>query len=118
MAAFLGLRRRASGASSRVREDPALQGITGQCQAIVPSNLSDPTANCLNSFSALEAALTTHSSTVSAANANNPIWQTLGEPTLQVVVPGISSPSQLMNANSNMVVYFGDPAVYPYPTLK
>jgi hypothetical protein len=89
--------------------------VTGQCSAIVPSNLSNPTANCLNNFQALQAAMTTPSSAVSAANAKNPIWQTLGEPTLQVVVPGISSPSQLSSANSNMVLYFSDPAVYPYP---
>jgi hypothetical protein len=89
--------------------------VTGQCTAIVPSNLSNPTANCLNTYSALEAAMQTPSSSVSAANMNNPIWQTLGEPTLQVVVPGISSPSQLSSANSNMVLYFSDPPVYPYP---
>ncbi|PSO05146.1 hypothetical protein B9Q12_01090 [Candidatus Marsarchaeota G2 archaeon ECH_B_SAG-G06] len=90
--------------------------VTGQCTQIVPSNLSNPTANCLNSYSALEAAFATHDSAVSTANTNNPIWQTLGGPTLQVVVPGITSVSQLSSAsNSNMLLYFSDPAVYPYP---
>lgn len=90
--------------------------VTGQCQAIVPSNLTDPTANCLNNIQALEAAMTTYDSAVQAANANNPIWQTLGEPGVQVVVPGISSPADLMNtSNSNMILYFSDPAIYPYP---
>ncbi|QKQ99029.1 hypothetical protein GWK48_00240 [Metallosphaera tengchongensis] len=90
--------------------------ITGQCQAIVPSNLTDPTANCLNNIQALENAMTTQSSSVVLANGNNPIWQTLGKPGVQVVVPGITSPSQLLtSANSNMLLYFSDPNVYPYP---
>jgi len=90
--------------------------ITGQCQAIVPSNLTNPTQNCLNSISALEAAMTTYDSAVQAANANNPIWEALGKPGLEVVVPGISSPAELFNTtNSNMLLFFSDPAVYPYP---
>lgn len=94
--------------------------ITGQCQAIVPSNLTNPTANCLNSITALENAMMTYSSSVGTANANNPIWQTLNDAyhvgDLQVIVPGISSPSQLLSAtNSNMVLFFSDPNVYPYP---
>ncbi|MCH4816658.1 MAG: hypothetical protein QXY87_13450 [Saccharolobus sp.] len=90
--------------------------ITGQCQAVVPSNVSNPTENCLNNIQALESAMTTYDSAVAVANANNPIWQALGKPGLEVIVPGVSSPSQLLNAtNSNMVLYFSDPAVYPYP---
>jgi len=94
--------------------------ITGQCQQIVPSNLTDPTGNCLNNITALENAMMTYSSSVPAANANNPIWEALlkGSPyqSLQVVVPGITSPSQLFNTtNSNMILYFSDPDVYPYP---
>jgi hypothetical protein len=90
--------------------------ITGQCSTMVPSNLSNPTGNCLNNYAALESALTTHDSAVAAANAGNPIWETLGNPTLQVVVPGISTTSQLSSAsNSNMLLYFSDPPIYPYP---
>jgi hypothetical protein len=90
--------------------------ITGQCSVMVPSNQSNPVANCLNNYSALESALTTHDSAVTNANTGNPIWQTLGDPTLQVLVPGISSVSQLSSAsNSNMLLYFSDPPVYPYP---
>jgi len=58
----------------------------------------------------------TYSSAVPAANAKNPIWNALGKPGLQVVVPGISSPSALFSAtNSNMVLFFSTPEVYPYP---
>ncbi|ADX86490.1 hypothetical protein [Saccharolobus islandicus] len=90
--------------------------ITGQCQQIVPSNQTNPTGLCLNSINALEQAMGTYDSAVATANANNPIWQALGKPELDVVVPGISSPSQLLTAtNSNMLLYFSDPAVYPYP---
>lgn len=90
--------------------------ITGQCQAIVPSNTTNPTANCLNNIQALENAMMTYDSAVGKANAKNPIWTTLVNTDLQVVVPGITSPSQLMSAtNSNMVLYFSDPAIYPYP---
>ncbi|AOL17751.1 hypothetical protein BFU36_07945 [Sulfolobus sp. A20] len=90
--------------------------ITGQCQAIVPSNLTNPTANCLNNITALENAMTTYDSAVAVANAKNPIWLALGKPGLEVVVPGITSPSELFSAtNSNMILYFSDPPVYPYP---
>ncbi|BFH72867.1 hypothetical protein SJAV_08110 [Sulfurisphaera javensis] len=90
--------------------------VTGQCQQIVPSNLTDPTGNCLNSISALEAAMTTYDSAVISANQDNPIWQTLKPGALQVVIPGITSPSDLFNTtNSNMVLFFSDPNIYPYP---
>lgn len=70
----------------------------------------------MNSINALEQAMGTYDSAVATANANNPIWQALGKPELDVVVPGISSPSQLLTAtNSNMLLFFSDPAVYPYP---
>ncbi|BDB98618.1 hypothetical protein SACC_16350 [Saccharolobus caldissimus] len=60
--------------------------------------------------------MTTYDSAVQAANANNPIWEALGKPGLEVVVPGISSPAELFNTtNSNMLLFFSDPPVYPYP---
>jgi hypothetical protein len=88
--------------------------VTGQCTAIVPSNLSNPTANCLNNYAALVDALTTHSSAVAAANTNNPIWQTLGGPTTQVVVPGAAVAAQLTNANSNLFEHFVVNTTNPY----
>nr|WP_230950955.1 hypothetical protein [Sulfolobus acidocaldarius] len=70
----------------------------------------------MNNIQALENAMMTYDSAVGMANAKNPIWTTLVNTDLQVVVPGITSPSQLMSAtNSNMVLYFSDPAIYPYP---
>ncbi len=92
--------------------------ITGQCQEIVPSNLTDPTANCLTNITSLEHAMTTYDSAVIAANSNNPIWQTLNDAFhvggLQVIVPGINSPADLMNtSNTNVVLYFSTPNIYP-----
>ncbi|WP_420856770.1 hypothetical protein [Sulfuracidifex metallicus] len=92
--------------------------ITGQCQDVVPSNLTDPTANCLTNITSLEHAMTTYDSAVIAANANNPIWQTLNDAFhvggLQVIVPGLNSPADLMNtSNTNVVLYFSTPNMYP-----
>ncbi|MGI0090985.1 MAG: hypothetical protein ACREBS_04690, partial [Nitrososphaerales archaeon] len=60
--------------------------VTGECTQVVPSNQTDPTQNCLSNYSGLVNALITHSNSTST-NANNPIWQTLGGPTTQVVIP-------------------------------
>jgi len=89
--------------------------VTGQCQAIVPSNITNSTANCLNSYSAILKAMQTQDSAVASANSNNPIWLALGKPMTQVIVPGITPANLKTAANSNMVLYFSDPAVYPYP---
>lgn len=88
--------------------DPNIQPnpVTGQCSQLVPSNLTDATANCLNSFSALSSALTTHDSALAQTNGKNPIWQTLGGPTTQVVVPGAATTVQLSNANTNLFEHF------------
>ncbi|BBD73038.1 hypothetical protein HS1genome_1427 [Sulfodiicoccus acidiphilus] len=78
--------------------------VTGQCQAIVPSNQSSPTGLCLNSYSNVQKALHTYDSAVMTANQANPIWSTLLKSSLDAVeVP------------SNMVLYFSDPSTYPYP---
>lgn len=78
--------------------------ITGQCSDVVPSNSSDPTGLCLNSYANLTAALSTHDTAVMAANSNNPIWIALGKPSVDAIaVP------------SNMILYFSDPDIYPYP---
>lgn len=92
---------------------------TGICTKMVTSNLSTPTANCLTSIGDLDAALTTHSTAVGVANHGNPIWQTLGAPGTQVVIPGDLSVSELNNLDGNLYIPF---AVQPgapssgYPT--
>jgi hypothetical protein len=78
---------------------------TGKCTQVVPSNLTNATANCLTSLTALQNALVT-SSSATAINGNNPIWQTLGGPTDQVVVPGATMVTQLSNDNTNLVLDF------------
>lgn len=79
--------------------------ITGNCTQVVPSNLTNATGNCLTSLAALQRALVTQSS-ADAINGNNPIWQTLGGPTAQVVVPGATMVTQLTNDNTNLVLDF------------
>jgi hypothetical protein len=85
------------------------------CTASVHSNLSAPTGNCLTSFSALQAALKTCSSSASSFNnaTANPIWQTLQSGCDQVVVPGGS----LSNLNGNLYIPFsvmpGMPPMFP-----
>lgn len=79
---------------------------TGQCTQVVASNLTNATANCLTSFAALQRALNTSSSAVASANGNNPIWQTLGSPNTQVVVPGDTYVTQLNNDNTNLLLLF------------
>jgi hypothetical protein len=53
----------------------------------------------------LQRALVTSSSAV-AINGDNPIWQTLGGPTKQVVVPGVTMVTQLANSNTNLDLDF------------
>ena len=79
--------------------------ITGQCEQIVPSNVTNDTSLCLNSYANLQKALNTYDSAVLMANQNNPIWKTLlnGKAIDAIQVP------------SNMILYFSDPMIYPYP---
>ncbi|BCU68805.1 hypothetical protein [Stygiolobus caldivivus] len=79
--------------------------LTGQCEQIVPSNVTNDTSLCLNSYANLQKALSTYDSAVLMANQNNPIWKTLlnGKAVDAIEVP------------SNMILYFSDPNVYPYP---
>jgi hypothetical protein len=90
--------------------------ITGQCTQIVNSNLTDPTQNCLNSVSAISAALTTHTTATAAANAtqNNPIYDTFGGVSTQVLIPGVTMVASNTAANSNLFLYFNDIAENPY----
>jgi hypothetical protein len=92
--------------------------LTGRCRAIVPSNLSNPTGNRLNSVDVLKRAMTTAFFSVQLTGSNNPIWLALGKPGTQVVIPGIASPEMVRNANSYMVLFFGSPDIYPYPVPK
>jgi flagellar basal body-associated protein FliL len=85
------------------------------CTATVHSNLSNPTGNCLTSFSALQNAMTGCSSSAVAFNSatSNPIWQTLESGCDQVVVPGGS----LSDLNGNLYIPFsvmpGAPPMFP-----
>jgi hypothetical protein len=93
--------------------------VTGQCSQMVQSNQPNPTANCLNNYAALERALTTNNdSAVHIANCvcqHNPIYEALGQPTSQVVVPGDITVSSLVNPNTNLVLYFNSYNYNPYP---
>jgi hypothetical protein len=85
------------------------------CVASVHSNQSNPTANCLTSFSALQAAMKTCSSSAASFNnaTANPIWQTLQSGCDQVVVPG----GNLGDLNGNLYIPFsvmpGAPPMFP-----
>lgn len=76
---------------------------------------ANATANCLNNYSALQNALTTNSSAVQSSNMNNPIYNALGQPTTQVVVPGDMTVPSLANPNTNLVLYFNVYNYNPYP---
>lgn len=92
-------------------------GETGQCTAVVASNLANPTANCLTSFTAIANALTTQSSASANANStqNNPIFDTLGGVTTQVAIPGVTAVSESSPANTNLFLYFSASSSNPYP---
>jgi len=62
--------------------------------------------------------MTAVSFSVQLANPNNPIWLALGKPGTQVVIPGITSPEMITNANSIIVLLFSSPDIYPYSVLK
>lgn len=89
--------------------------VTGQCVQVVPSNLTNPTANCLSSYSGLFGAFTTQSTSAGAAtNANNPIWQTVGGPSTQIVIPGAATTAHIGTANSNLFEHFTVNSTNPY----
>lgn len=82
--------------------------ITGQCTKVVDSNLTNPTGNCLTSFTALENAMNTRTTATANANAtqNNPIYDTLGGVSTQVLIPGVTMISETSNANTNLFIFF------------
>jgi hypothetical protein len=89
--------------------------VTGTCTQTVPSSLTNATANCLTSLTALQGALTTTNNAVAQANANNPVWAALGKPLTQVIIPGVTDPSQITNSNTNIDVPFAVVNQNPYP---
>lgn len=89
--------------------------VTGQCTQWVASDQANPTANCLNTYAALQDALTTNSSAVQTANQNNPIYNAIGMPSTQVVAPGDLTVPSLANPNTNLVLYFNVYNYNPYP---
>jgi hypothetical protein len=99
--------------------------VTGTCTQVVPSNLTNPTANCLTNTAALKAAMATSDTAVINANTppysgskSNPIWFGLGlnsMPPVQVVIAGATSPAQYNVANSNIDVPFAVVDTNPFP---
>lgn len=89
--------------------------VTGQCTQVVKSDLANPTGNCLNNLSAIQAALGTKTAATANANAtqNDPIYDTFGGVQTQVLVPGVTAIAETSPANSNLFLYFnvvnGDP---------
>jgi hypothetical protein len=90
--------------------------ITGQCSQVVNSNLTDPTGNCLTSFTALENAMNTKTTATANANAtqDDPIYDTFGGVSTQVSIPGVTIVSENSPANSNLFLFFSVNPQNPY----
>ncbi len=90
--------------------------VTGQCTQIVNSNLTAPTGNCLNSFSALTTAMNTKTTATASANStqNDPIYDTFGGPAVQVLIPGVTVISETTPTNTNVFLYFSVANGNPY----
>ncbi|MDV3293376.1 MAG: hypothetical protein LYZ70_03815 [Nitrososphaerales archaeon] len=91
-------------------------GQTGQCHQWVQSDLANPTANCLTSFTALTNALTTKTSATANANStqSDPIYSTLGGVPTQVAIPGVTIVSQSSPANTNLFLWFAVSSNNPF----
>ncbi len=91
-------------------------GATGKCAQVVASDLSNPTGNCLTSFSALSAALTTQTTATAKANStqNDPIYNALGGVKTQIVIPGVSVVSDNSPTNTNLFLYFNVQSKSPF----
>ena len=92
--------------------------VTGRCQQVVTSSLQNATGNCLTSIGALQRAIVTNNTAIADANAGNPIWQTLGQPDVQAIIPGDTSVSTMRNPNTNIDIYFPVIDTNPYPPSK
>jgi len=91
-------------------------GQTGQCHQWVNSDLSNPTANCLTSFSALGNAMSTKTSATKNANntQNDPVYDTLGGVQNQVVILGVSVVSDTSSTNTNLFLWFSVASSNPF----
>jgi hypothetical protein len=89
---------------------------TGQCTATVQSNLTSATGNCLTSFSALTAAMNTRTTATANANAtqNDPIYDTFGGVSTQVLIPGVTIISENSPSNTNFFLFFSVAPSNPY----
>jgi hypothetical protein len=83
-------------------------GQTGQCHQWVASDLSNPTGNCLTSFTALQNALTTKTSATANANRtqNDPVYDTLGGVSTQIAIPGVTMVTENSATNTNLFLWF------------
>ncbi|EWG06528.1 MAG: hypothetical protein ASUL_09134 [Candidatus Aramenus sulfurataquae] len=83
--------------------------MTGQCTIYVPSNVSDPTGLCLNTFANLQAVLHTYDSAVVTANQGNPIWEALGKPAVDAIEvpsnPVLQRPRRIPITNLKFFVF-------------
>ncbi len=88
---------------------------TGKCKQVAPSNLSNPTGDCLTSFSALKAAFVTTDNAIPAINSNNPLYQAAGKPMTQVVLVGSLGKISLNASNTNLLSdsYMNSTPSYP-----
>jgi hypothetical protein len=90
--------------------------VTGQCTKWVSSNLTSAAGNCLNSFSALAAAMNTKTTATANANMtqNDPIYDTFGGVSTQVLIPGVTIVSEYSAANTNLFIFFSVTPENPY----
>ena len=94
---------------------------TGKCTQVVPSNLSNPTGDCLTTYAALKNALVTMDSAVAAANGNNLLWNNAGKPLTQVALLStlnISVAAKLNLSNTNLVSYSYASSTPSYPVVQ
>jgi hypothetical protein len=90
--------------------------VTGQCSQVVNSNITNPTGNCLTSFTALENAMNTKTTATANANAtqDDPIYDTFGGVASQVLIPGVTIVSENSPANTNLFIFFSVSPQNPY----
>ncbi len=94
---------------------------TGKCKQVAPSNLSNPTGDCLTSYAALKTALLTADSGVAVVNANNPLWNAAGKPMTQVSLLSslnLSAAVKLNSSDTNLVVYSYVNNTPSYPAVQ
>ncbi|MFP3191045.1 MAG: hypothetical protein RXR31_06925 [Thermoproteota archaeon] len=81
--------------------------LTGRCQQVVPSNLTNATGNCLNNINALIRAM----KTITAASVQyySALPPNLGtEVETQAIVPGIYNTNLLFSLSNTNIVIFGN----------